>query len=170
MLRDPAAELPERTMAWAYDGQDAVRRGRFTLVEDARAGMDPPAVVERALYDLEANPGEQFDVSAREAEVARALGEKLSGFRGTLSPLILCTACSESIRMVYWGEDSLLARASWRRVVGISGPHLREPGGSEVVELCTQCALDDLLRREGRQKGRERDPAVSHDRPQSRLR
>ena len=86
MLRDPEAELPERTVAWAYDGQVAVRRGRFKLVADAREGMDPPAVVERALYDLETDPGEQVDVSAREAETARALGDELAEMRGTHSP------------------------------------------------------------------------------------
>ncbi|MGP9539174.1 sulfatase-like hydrolase/transferase [Brachybacterium sp. AOP43-C2-M15] len=81
VLRDPGAEMPDRAVAWAYDGQVAVRRGRFKLVADAREGMDPPAVVERALYDLEADPGEQVDISAREAEVARALGEELAGCR-----------------------------------------------------------------------------------------
>ena len=86
VLRDPAAELRERTVAWAYAGQAAVRRGRFKLVADAREGMDPPAVVERVLYDLEADPGEQVDVSAREAETARALGDELAEMRGTHSP------------------------------------------------------------------------------------
>ncbi|MBM7500286.1 arylsulfatase A-like enzyme [Brachybacterium muris] len=80
VLKDPGATVPERTVAWAYGGQVAVRRGRFKIVSDVRAGMDPPAVVERALYDLEADPREEFDVFVREAEVMRALGEELEGY------------------------------------------------------------------------------------------
>lgn len=43
--------------------------------------MDPPAVVERALFDVEADPREEIDVSVQEAEVMRALGEELEGYR-----------------------------------------------------------------------------------------
>lgn len=81
VLRDLGAEVPERTVAWAYDGQVAVRRGRFKLVKDAREGMYPPAVVAQALYDLEADPGELVDVSAERPELVLALGEELAGFR-----------------------------------------------------------------------------------------
>uniref|UniRef100_UPI003B3A5F01 sulfatase-like hydrolase/transferase n=1 Tax=Pseudactinotalea sp. TaxID=1926260 RepID=UPI003B3A5F01 len=84
VLRDPAAEAPERTVAWAYDGQVAVRRGRFKLVENAREGMDPPAVVAQALYDLDADPGEQVDVSVPEAEVFRVLTAHLARYRQAL--------------------------------------------------------------------------------------
>jgi arylsulfatase A-like enzyme len=83
VLRDPGAEVPERAVAWAYDGQLAVRRGRFKLVRDAREGMDPPAVVAQALYDLEADPGELVDVSAERPELVLALSEELAGFRET---------------------------------------------------------------------------------------
>ena len=81
VLRDSGRELPERTVAWEYDGQVAVRRGRFKLVEGAREGMDPPAVVSRALYDLEADPAEQVDLSTREVEVTRALAEEMTAYR-----------------------------------------------------------------------------------------
>ena len=84
-LRDPRREVPERTVTWAYEGQVAVRRGRFKLVADAREGMEPPAVVERALYDLEADPAETADVAAQEPEVARALGEELAAYRAQVS-------------------------------------------------------------------------------------
>lgn len=84
-LRDPDREVPERTVAWAYDGQVTVRRGRFKLVADAREGMDPPAVVERALYDLGADPAETADVTAQEPEVARVLGEELAAYREQVS-------------------------------------------------------------------------------------
>ncbi|MGP9684026.1 sulfatase-like hydrolase/transferase [Brachybacterium sp. AOP3-A1-3] len=84
-LRDPRREVPERTVAWAYEGQVAVRRGRFKLVAGAREGMEPPAVVERALYDLEADPAEAADVAAQEPEVARALGEELAAYRAQVS-------------------------------------------------------------------------------------
>jgi arylsulfatase A-like enzyme len=80
VLRDPGAEVPERAVAWAYDGQVAVRRGRFKLVRDAREGMDPPAVVAQALFDLEADPGELVDVSAERPDLVLALGEELARY------------------------------------------------------------------------------------------
>lgn len=67
----PAAGAPsaagsgagERTVRWSYQGQRAARRGRHKLVIEAREGMDPPATVQRALYDLEADPAETTDLS-----------------------------------------------------------------------------------------------------------
>src|SRR5699024_8616391 len=63
-LVGPSDAAP-RSLIWSYQGQWAVRRGRHKLVVDAREGMDPPATVEKALYDLEADPAETVDLAAR---------------------------------------------------------------------------------------------------------
>lgn len=66
---------------WAYEGQWAVRHGDVKLVVDGREGMEPPAVVDRALYDLRSDPHETVDVSAqRLGDVAR-LEDHLAHFR-----------------------------------------------------------------------------------------
>ncbi|PCC40702.1 hypothetical protein CIK66_02740 [Brachybacterium alimentarium] len=80
-LSDENQELPERSVIWTYQGQYAVRRGRYKLVEDAREGMDPPATVQRALYDLEADPQESVDISAQAPEVVLALEQELTDYR-----------------------------------------------------------------------------------------
>ncbi|RCS74510.1 hypothetical protein CIK68_07190 [Brachybacterium alimentarium] len=80
-LSDENQELPERSVIWTYQGQYAVRQGRYKLVEDAREGMDPPATVERALYDLEADPQESVDISAQAPEVVLALEQELTDYR-----------------------------------------------------------------------------------------
>ena len=71
------ASAPERSLMWTYQGQWAVRRGRYKLVVGAREGMDPPASVERAVFDLEADPAESRDVSAEVPEVAAELEQEL---------------------------------------------------------------------------------------------
>ena len=75
------AEVPERPLVWTYEGQCAVRRGRFKLVADAREGMDPPATVSRAVYDLVADPSESVDISADAPEVAVTLEEALAAYQ-----------------------------------------------------------------------------------------
>lgn len=66
---------------WSYEGQWAVRRGALKLVVDAREGMVPPSVVNRALYDLDSDRAESKDVSRLfPAEVAQ-LESDLDSFR-----------------------------------------------------------------------------------------
>ncbi|WP_114854423.1 sulfatase-like hydrolase/transferase [Brachybacterium sp. YJGR34] len=76
-----AEDPPERSLMWTYEGQWAVRRGRHKLVVAAREGMDPPASVARAVFDLEEDPGEESDVSAAVPEVTAALEEELAAWR-----------------------------------------------------------------------------------------
>lgn len=71
----------ERTVLWTYQGQWAIRRGRYKLVVGAREGMDPPATVEQALYDLEADPSETVDVSAQAPQVIEELERELAAAR-----------------------------------------------------------------------------------------
>ncbi|APX33067.1 hypothetical protein BH708_10485 [Brachybacterium sp. P6-10-X1] len=74
---DPPATAP-RSLVWSYQGQWAVSRGRYKLVLDAREGMDPPATVHKALYDLEADPAETVDLAAEAPEALAELERELS--------------------------------------------------------------------------------------------
>lgn len=78
---DVREDRPERVVFWNYEGQWAVRRGRFKLVLSAREGMDPPAAVEQALFDIESDPGETTDVTALQPERAERLGADLEAFQ-----------------------------------------------------------------------------------------
>ncbi|SDS10705.1 sulfatase-like hydrolase/transferase [Actinopolymorpha singaporensis] len=82
-LRKPStpAALDDRAVFWTYDGQWAVRRGRFKRVHRAREGMTPPHVVERALFDLAEDRAEEVDVAERFPETADELDRDLAGFR-----------------------------------------------------------------------------------------
>lgn len=71
----------ERSVFWTYEGQWAVRRGPFKLVDAAREGMVPPVVVERALFDIENDPNETMDVSAAYPAVVEELEAELTEFR-----------------------------------------------------------------------------------------
>ncbi|GAA1485070.1 sulfatase family protein [Brachybacterium fresconis] len=72
------SDAARRSLVWSYQGQWAVRRGRHKLVVDAREGMDPPATVGKALYDLEADPAETVDLAAEAPETLAALERELS--------------------------------------------------------------------------------------------
>ncbi|QOR72290.1 sulfatase-like hydrolase/transferase [Ruania alkalisoli] len=77
----PGAGGPDRSVYWTYEGQWAVRRGDLKLVRDAREGMDPPAAVVQALYDLATDPAETTDISAQRSDQLAALTEELSIFQ-----------------------------------------------------------------------------------------
>jgi arylsulfatase A-like enzyme len=76
-LADPA----QRAICWSHDGQWAVRRGRYKLVQHAQEGMTPPWVVEHALYDLDVDPAEQHDIAEALPRVAAELRAELDRFR-----------------------------------------------------------------------------------------
>jgi arylsulfatase A-like enzyme len=77
-LRCDGQDLPERSVVWTYEGQCAVRCGHYKLVVDAREGMDPPATVERALFDLDSDPQECKDISATTPQTVADLECKLT--------------------------------------------------------------------------------------------
>jgi arylsulfatase A-like enzyme len=77
----PAGESGERAVVWEYQGQYAVRRGRYKLVHDAREGMDPPAAVGAALFDLESDPQEGTDISGQAPQIVADLERVLSSYR-----------------------------------------------------------------------------------------
>ncbi|GAA5124881.1 sulfatase-like hydrolase/transferase [Pseudonocardia adelaidensis] len=80
-LERPSAKADDRAIFWAHDGQWAVRRGRFKRVHHPHEGMTPPAVLDRALFDLDADPAETTDVSARFPAAAEGLDGELEQFR-----------------------------------------------------------------------------------------
>jgi arylsulfatase A-like enzyme len=79
--REAGPVAGERDLFWTHDGQWAVRRGALKLVESPQEGMTPPAVLGRALFDLESDPGEQTDLSEHMPDVVAELAQELSGFR-----------------------------------------------------------------------------------------
>lgn len=78
-----AAPVAERCLFWEYEGQLAVRCGRWKLVLHARESMSPGVAVERGLYDLEADPAETTDLSSARPELARGLEEELLRWAST---------------------------------------------------------------------------------------
>lgn len=81
-LRDPASSADVGgSVFWTYDGQWAVRRGRFKRVHHAREGMTPPSAVECALYDLVDDRTEQTDLSGAFPDLADELDRELAEFR-----------------------------------------------------------------------------------------
>lgn len=65
----------ERTLIWQYEGQAAVREGRWKVVVGAR---EHPAA---ALFDLQADPGETTDLAARHPERLRRMLQRLEEWR-----------------------------------------------------------------------------------------
>ena len=63
----------DRCLFWEYEGQLAVRRGRWKLVLDARESMTPGVAVPRGLFDLDDDPAETTDLSAQHAGLAGEL-------------------------------------------------------------------------------------------------
>lgn len=70
----------ERAVFWEHDGQWAVRRGRYKRVRNVQEGMTPPAAVDQALYDLDADAPETADIAARLPDVAARLDADLDAF------------------------------------------------------------------------------------------
>ncbi|MDN3310985.1 sulfatase-like hydrolase/transferase [Microbacterium oryzae] len=66
---------------WSYEGQWAVRRAEWKLVVNAREGMVPPVVVDRALFDLAADGAETVDVADRFPDQLARLEADLDAFR-----------------------------------------------------------------------------------------
>lgn len=79
-------QAARRSVVWDYQGQCAVRQGRYKLVIGAREGMDPPVAVGRALYDLTADPGESTDISMRAPETVERLERELADHRDAATP------------------------------------------------------------------------------------
>lgn len=76
-----AGATTERAVVWEYQGQYAVRRGRFKLVHDAHEGMDPPAAVRAALFDLETDMQESTDISGQAPQMLDDLEGVLTRYR-----------------------------------------------------------------------------------------
>jgi len=76
-LRDGPVDAQERFLFWEYEGQLAARRGRWKLVLDAEESMRSGVVADRALFDLELDPGERTDVAADHVELVEAMTTEL---------------------------------------------------------------------------------------------
>ncbi len=68
----------DRVVHWNYLDQWAVRRGRYKYVENVREGMDPPAAVASALYNIDTDPREKVDISREHPELLGAIQENLA--------------------------------------------------------------------------------------------
>ena len=68
VLSDPGAATPERTLYWEHIGNRAIRDGDWKLVLDRRTG-------DWELYNLAADPTEQFDLARSHPNVVRRMTE-----------------------------------------------------------------------------------------------
>ena len=80
-LLQQIAPLPERPMFWEYDGQLAVRRGRWKLLTAHREFLNAPLVTSDWLSDLAADPGESRNVAAAQPDVVIALKKDLAAWK-----------------------------------------------------------------------------------------
>ncbi|MBL7258820.1 sulfatase-like hydrolase/transferase [Paractinoplanes lichenicola] len=67
----------ERWLFWEYEGQRAVRRGRWKVVEDACESMQAEVAVSAALYDLSIDEGERQDRSQEHPEQFHRMRDEL---------------------------------------------------------------------------------------------
>ncbi|GAA1596058.1 MULTISPECIES: sulfatase family protein [Kribbella] len=74
----------ERVLSWEYEGQLAVRRGRWKLVADPSERLGAPRQPGRLLFDLLADPHETTDLAAREPEVLADLGKQVESWSEAL--------------------------------------------------------------------------------------
>lgn len=72
-------EVPSgRSIHWTYEGQWAIRLGRYKYIERGHEGMDPIVAAEDALFDLVSDVAEQHDISATHPNVVRHMKELLA--------------------------------------------------------------------------------------------
>ncbi len=91
MLRDGAAAASPRDTMFYYRGTTlyAVRYGSYKahLVTRAEYTPEPPVVHDRwPLYNLDLDPGEQWDIGGQHPEVLRALAGVVETHRRGVSP------------------------------------------------------------------------------------
>lgn len=75
------AGWPERDVFWAYDGQAAVRRGDWKLVEKPRERLNGEAAAEPWLSDLSVDPGEKTNRLKDPGSPVRELRQALEAWR-----------------------------------------------------------------------------------------
>ena len=63
----------ERTLTWEYEGQLAIRRGRWKLVIDPKDRLGRPQQPGRLLFDLAADPAETTDLSEARPDLVAEL-------------------------------------------------------------------------------------------------
>lgn len=73
--------LPERDIYWEMNAQTAVRRGRYKLVLNGQLLEGDPSVDSVFLADLEADPGERRNLTARLPEVAADMKARAEAWR-----------------------------------------------------------------------------------------
>ena len=68
-----APEPDDRMVGWAYATQLAARRGNWKIVLGAREAMGPDVALDRGLFDLRSDPGEQHNLAEVETDRFRAM-------------------------------------------------------------------------------------------------
>lgn len=74
---------PDRWLFWEYEGQLAARHGRWKLVVQARESMTAPVAIGEGLFDLDADPGEQQDLSKVHTDQVAAMKPRLLEWAAT---------------------------------------------------------------------------------------
>jgi arylsulfatase A-like enzyme len=74
----------ERTLTWEYEGQLAVRRGRWKLVIDPRERLGGPQRPGRLLFDLDADPAETTDLSGARPDLVAELADAAAAWSDDL--------------------------------------------------------------------------------------
>ncbi|MET4783148.1 sulfatase-like hydrolase/transferase [Glaciihabitans sp. UYNi722] len=79
------ADVPQRPIFWSYEGQSAVRSGRWKVVIDVTESMTAPVAVREGIFDLEVDPHESRNLrdekSAQFAEGRIAIAGWLNAMR-----------------------------------------------------------------------------------------
>lgn len=78
------APSPHECLCWAYNGQTAVREGRWKLVLDGKLDFTHGQADAVHLADLEADPGERSNLASAEPQRVAALRERLAAWRASV--------------------------------------------------------------------------------------
>ena len=79
------APTPHDYLFWEYDGQLAVRHGRWKLVLNSRLSFDPSFIEECHLADLEVDPAERVNLRDSYPEVVAELSEAVTSWFAQVS-------------------------------------------------------------------------------------
>jgi len=81
-----SAEWPASSIFWDYDGQTAVRSGKWKYLTAHREGLGMPLTATPWLSDLAADPGEKNNVLSQNADVSSRLAREIELWRQKLKP------------------------------------------------------------------------------------
>ncbi len=79
-----AGSSQQRVLTWEYEGQHAVRQGRWKLVVDPAERLGAPQQLTRLLFDLDTDPGETQDLTATHPDAGQHLERQLTEWQELL--------------------------------------------------------------------------------------